>query len=104
MSSECTSCAIFGFIVLPFLGLCALVLPLTLVIREKTATWRSKAIWGAAVVLPLLLIVPGAKLLAAAFAHFGKQFTLQLPFGGVLFALSLALAVVFRRRQSRLRK
>ena len=82
MNSECTICAIIGFIVLPAALICGFVLPIFLVTKEKSPISYVKAIWIAATAIPLLAIFSGTFIIE----RYWKPTSL-----GVLYVLSLFL-------------
>lgn len=89
MSSECTWCALLGFIILPFLGLFLALLPLSLIARLRGVRLALRFRWSLCVGALLLL----ALAIALRYAN-----VLAWVAAALLYLVSLAVAVVFRAR------
>ena len=101
MTSECTACAIIGFIVLPLLIVASIPMPLYLVWNEKHASVRVKLQWCAAIALSLFL----AYLSGSDHGRLQKAAGVNRLLGqnGIFafFALAWFLSLTFRFRQWR---
>jgi hypothetical protein len=98
MTGECTYCAIFGFIVLPFLILGLFTLPIALIRWEKSTTLKQKTPWLIASGLPLSVIFPVPFLLSKILHKPVDALWMGEWLASALVALSLAIAIYFRVR------